>query len=160
MITAERFHDFSAGHRVAGHENKCASLHGHNYRIHFRVQSRTLDMLGRVLDFSGIKVLADWLEENWDHKFLYWEEDSVIQRIVEQTAGRWLDENRTNKSQSAVDDLARAGNGFVALGFNPTAEHMARHLGQVVAPQLLPEDVRCIWVKVEETRKCSATWEI
>ena len=30
--TAERYHDISCGHRVVGHESKCAFLHGHNYR--------------------------------------------------------------------------------------------------------------------------------
>lgn len=27
------YHDISCGHRVYGHESKCAHLHGHNYRI-------------------------------------------------------------------------------------------------------------------------------
>ena len=35
MITVERYHDISMGHRVVGHESKCRHLHGHNYRIHF-----------------------------------------------------------------------------------------------------------------------------
>ena len=40
IISASRYHDFSAGHRVTGHENKCAHLHGHNYRVHFTVRPR------------------------------------------------------------------------------------------------------------------------
>ena len=39
ITTAARYHDFSAGHKVTGHENKCAHLHGHNYRVHFTIQS-------------------------------------------------------------------------------------------------------------------------
>ena len=84
MITATRFHDFSCGHRVVGHEGKCKYLHGHNYRVHFTVTmkqsldeaGRALDSVGRVLDFSAINSrLCQWLEREWDHKMLLWEKD-------------------------------------------------------------------------------------
>ena len=69
MITAERYHDISMGHRVVGHENKCRHLHGHNYRIHFVCEASSLDALGRVIDFGEINDrLCEWLEEHWDHR--------------------------------------------------------------------------------------------
>ena len=69
MITAERYHDISMGHRVVGHENKCRHLHGHNYRIHFVCEADQLDALGRVIDFGLINDrLGQWLEEHWDHR--------------------------------------------------------------------------------------------
>ena len=77
----KRHHDICAGHRVVGHEGKCRHLHGHNYRIHFTVESDEgdLDSVGRVVDFSVVKsALCMWLEDNWDHKFLHWEEDFMI----------------------------------------------------------------------------------
>ena len=43
MITVERYHDISMGHRVVGHESKCRHLHGHNYRIHFVCTAPELD---------------------------------------------------------------------------------------------------------------------
>ena len=55
MLTAERYHDISCGHRVVGHENKCRHLHGHNYRVHFVCTAANLDHIGRVIDFSIIK---------------------------------------------------------------------------------------------------------
>jgi 6-pyruvoyltetrahydropterin/6-carboxytetrahydropterin synthase len=137
MITATRYHDFSAGHKVTGHENKCRHLHGHNYRIHFTVQLDTgLDDIGRVLDFSAIKDrLCDWLESQWDHRFLIYEDDP----------------DRAVLQQHFPDDV-------VVTPFNPTAENMARHLVHTVAPVVLDgtgcELVRCV---VEETRKCQAT---
>ena len=73
MYEVERYHDISCGHRVHGHESKCAHLHGHNYRIFFTVQAdnKQLDTIGRVLDFSVIKSrLCEWLEKWWDHKML------------------------------------------------------------------------------------------
>ncbi|HET9130028.1 MAG TPA: 6-carboxytetrahydropterin synthase, partial [Terriglobia bacterium] len=73
---AKRYHDISCGHRVYGHESKCAHLHGHNYRVHFVCEAEQLDQVGRVIDFSEIKHrLCEWLEDNWDHKFLMWEQD-------------------------------------------------------------------------------------
>jgi 6-pyruvoyltetrahydropterin/6-carboxytetrahydropterin synthase len=137
-ITAERFHDFSCGHRVHGHEGACRHLHGHNYRIHFVVEGWDLglDALGRVLDFSVIKAkLCEWLEDNWDHRMLMWQEDPLAHRLVE------LDPES-----------------IVLVPFNPTAENMAKHLLMRVGPvQLEGTGVKLIECKIEETRKCSAT---
>lgn len=136
MITAERYHDICAGHRVYGHESKCAHLHGHNYRIHFKVKGE-LDHIGRVLDFSVIKSrLCEWLETNYDHKFLVWEKDPMCKILKEQ------------------DPI-----GVVILDFNPTAENIAKHLVEKVAPlQLQGTGCELIECKIEETAKCSATY--
>lgn len=138
MIQAIRYHDISCGHRVFGHESKCKYLHGHNYRIHFYCQGE-LDSLGRVIDFGVIKsILCQWLEDNYDHKFLVWENDPL--------------------ARYKEDDFEAS---FVVVPYNPTAENIAKHLVEVVAPELLSGTgvtlVKCI---VEETRKCSASYEI
>ncbi len=136
IITAERYHDISMGHRVVGHEHKCRHLHGHNYRIHFFCMAEKLDKLGRVIDFGVIKQrLCDWLEENWDHKLMIWDEDPLLpelQRLV-------------------PDDL-------VIVPFNPTAENIAQYLVMDIAPLRLQDcGVTLTSCRVEETRKCSAT---
>lgn len=146
MITANRYHDFCAGHRVVGHENKCKHLHGHNYRVHFFVEpllssghpDTGLDEIGRVVDFSVINTtMCKWLEDNWDHRMLLWEEDPL-----------WHIVN--------YDKI-----GCVPVPFNPTAENMAEYLVAVVAPPLLkPFGVRLRKVVIEETRKCSVTFEL
>lgn len=137
MITVERYHDISMGHRVVGHENKCRHLHGHNYRIHFTCSSEELDALGRVIDFGVIKAtLCQWLEENWDHKMMLWDQDPLLPSLRE----------------LAHEDL-------VVVPFNPTAEQMARHLVEVVGVELLADTgVSLIAVRIDETRKCSATY--
>lgn len=134
-IRATRYHDISVGHRVYGHENKCAHLHGHNYRVTFHCQAEELDTVGRVLDFSVIKdKLCMWLESNWDHKFLVWEGDP------------W------NDTLSKLDPF-----GVRFVPFNPTAENMADYLLRIVCPmQLQRTGVRVVGVVVEETRKCAA----
>lgn len=137
-ITATRYHDFSAGHRVHGHEGKCAHLHGHNYRVHFTVEGH-LDMLGRVIDFSAIKDrLCNWLEANWDHKMLIGTNDPLLPGLV------YLDHD-----------------GIIEVPFNPTAENMANYLLTQIAPmQLEGTGVTLIHVSIEETRKCSASSEL
>lgn len=139
-IFAERYHDFSAGHRVAGHENQCAHLHGHNYRVHFKIAPiENLDSIGRVLDFSVIKTkLAMWLEDNWDHKMLIWEFDPILH------------------------DLKKiVPNDIVIVPFNPTAENMAKYLVEEVGIDVMSgTGAILVEVKVEETRKCSAIYSV
>lgn len=139
MITAERYHDISCGHRVHGHESKCAHLHGHNYRIHFKVKAHSLDEIGRVMDFSVIKTkLCDWLETYWDHKMLIWVDDPMLDDLLD------------------IDPI-----GVVPVEFNPTAENMAMYLLHNVAPAALSgTNCQLIEVRIEETRKCSATYEV
>lgn len=146
MHTVTRYHDFSCGHRVAGHESKCAHLHGHNYRVHFVCQAKTdtLDNIGRVVDFGTLKRLCNWLEENWDHRMLLWEEDRPMALL----AAHAKHELRDTVFTSSV----------VWVPFNPTAENMAQYLVEVVGPQVLPSDIFLFAVRIDETRKCSATY--
>lgn len=134
MITASRYHDFSAGHRVHKHESKCQHLHGHNYRVHFTIGAPDLDAVGRVLDFGLIKdLLCEWLEANWDHRFLVGELDP------------W------GAALKTLDP-----DGVVVVPFNPTAENMAEYLLRVVGPaQLVGYGAALIAVRIDETAKCS-----
>lgn len=152
MIHITRYHDISCGHRVVGHEGACANAHGHNYRIHFTCSPQLkavplekfnpkdtgLDKVGRVLDFSVIKkLLCEWLDMNWDHRFLVWMEDPWLRQI------------------KALDPTS------VAVKFNPTAENIALYLLNEIGPHLLQDTgVTLSSVTVEETRKCSATVEL
>lgn len=152
MITAERYHDISCGHRVHGHESKCAHLHGHNYRVHFTVEAaQGLDDVGRVLDFSVIKSkLCMWLEDEWDHKFLAWQEDPVMKGIHESVAGAM-----------EFADAWVVQSSLVWVPFNPTAENMAQYLVEVVGPaQLVGTGCTLVSCRIEETRKCSASFSL
>ena len=139
MITITRYHDISCGHRVHGHESKCAHLHGHNYRIHFTCCAENLDQIGRVIDFGVVKErLCMYLEEYWDHKMLIWEDDPML-----------------------VDLLRIDLDGIRRCKFNPTAENMAKHLVEEIGPMRLEgTGVTLVRVTIEETAKCSATYEL
>ena len=148
MHTASRYHDISCGHRVVGHENKCRHLHGHNYRVHFHckadIGSQSLDSIGRVIDFGVIKEkLCMWLEHNWDHRFLIWEEDPLLPYL-----------------QEALAEGLGEEYSLCEVAFNPTAENMAEFLVNLVGPFLLAETGVLLYkVEIEETRKCSASYE-
>jgi len=147
MYTVSRYHDISCGHRVSGHESKCQHLHGHNYRIHFHCQSKEIDSIGRVIDFSEVKSrLCMWLENNWDHRFLAWENDDLMIEMAKSLGGP----NRHDMFFNSV----------VWVPFNPTAENMAEYLVRLVGPiQLKGTGIKLVRCEVEETRKCSASYE-
>jgi 6-pyruvoyltetrahydropterin/6-carboxytetrahydropterin synthase len=107
---------FCAGHRLLGHEGKCASLHGHNYIVDFEVIGRHTDAVGRVVDFADLKrVFKGWIDAHWDHGFILFDGD-----------------------HTAIDAIRRVTpHRLYLLPDNPTAENMARHLLHVIAPQLL-----------------------
>lgn len=154
--TAERYHDISCGHRVHNHESKCRHLHGHNYRIHFVCKAESLDDIGRVIDFGDIKArLCMWVEDNWDHKFLAWEDDPVMNAIEDAIQHHHkeglIDEDEANPVYQSL----------VWVPFNPTAENMAQHLVEVVGPrQLKGTGIVLTHCRIEETRKCTASYSL
>lgn len=155
-----RSHEICAGHRVVGHESKCRHLHGHNYKFHFKVAPKPLDsesvkgdpldQVGRVIDFSVVKTtLCQWLEDNWDHKFLHWEKDHLMQGVKDMVG---LDEHETYVD---ADDQNDFFDSFVELPFNPTAENLAAYMVEVIGPELLdPYGVELVECRIEETSKC------
>lgn len=147
-FSVERYHDISCGHRVYGHESKCAHLHGHNYRVHFVCEAEVvnredthteLDTVGRVIDFGVIKEkLCMWIEGEWDHKFLLWNKDPFFPKL-------------------ALMDPQ----GVRSVDFNPTAENMAEYLVRMMGPALLDgTGVTLKSVTIEETAKCWATYTL
>jgi 6-pyruvoyltetrahydropterin/6-carboxytetrahydropterin synthase len=166
--TVIRSHEICAGHRVVGHESKCRHLHGHNYKFHFKVAPKHgcgkvvtrgkliedgLDSVGRVIDFSVVKTtLCQWLEDNWDHKFLHWEEDPLIKAL--QVDCELCDETTGH-------DVRDFDNSLVSLPFNPTAENLAAYMVNVIGPQLLDEHgVQLVECTIEETSKCHVNYSL
>ncbi|MEL7500021.1 MAG: 6-carboxytetrahydropterin synthase [Planctomycetota bacterium] len=115
-ITVMRKVNFCAGHRLLGHEGKCANLHGHNYLAEFYVTGNEIDELGRVVDFSDIKRLfKGWIDDHWDHGFILWDDDSNAIDAIEQVQPHKI----------------------YRLPYNPTAENLARYLLTEIGPQLI-----------------------
>jgi 6-pyruvoyltetrahydropterin/6-carboxytetrahydropterin synthase len=143
-IFATRKMQFCAGHRVLGHEGKCAMFHGHNYVVLCKAMlvptrrdafGRNLDALGRVIDFSVLKdKLGSWIDEHWDHAFITSSADAEAIRALEGVAHQRV----------------------FLLPSNPTAENLASYLLTTVAPQVLPSNIVLASVRVWETPNCYA----
>lgn len=151
MITCTRRIQFCAGHRVMGHENKCAHLHGHNYVVEITAvvadasgldgERLGLDEVGRVVDFSVLKErVGGWIEHHWDHGFLLNDDDVAGKMAV----------------CSFETDRGEPQRSFL-MSCNPTAENMANYLLLVVCPSVLSDTrVRATRVVVHETENCKA----
>lgn len=135
-VTVMRRIHFNAGHRLLGHEGKCANFHGHNYVAQVYVSGTAVDDVGRLIDFAHLKqLLKGWIDEHWDHGFVLAEADEngiAAIRMVEPTK-------------------------YFLLPDNPTSENMARYLLETVCPELLaPYDVTAVRVDLWETDQTCA----
>ena len=141
MVTCTRKLQWCMGHRVMGHENKCAHLHGHNYEAHVVCKADALDSVGRVVDFSVIKQeLGQWIDQYWDHGFVLYFGDNNAIKAVE---GFLVREEHRQKLY-LMDD-------------NPTAENLALLL-LLKGNELLKQwGVSVVEVTVHETPNCYAT---
>ena len=138
-ITIMRQVKFCAGHRLLNHEGKCANLHGHNYTVEFHVTGNDVDDLGRVVDFSVLnRLFKGWIDDNWDHGFILWDQDRNAIDAIEQVQPHRIYE----------------------LPYNPTAENMARYLLTEVSPPLIQSirgyDLQMTKVVVWETENAFA----
>lgn len=135
MTTITRRLTFETGHRVFGHEGKCANPHGHSYKLEIEATADTLDAIGRVIDFSVLKEkVGGWIDRFWDHGFIYFTGDAKMFQALHLTGGKRF-----------------------PLSANPTAENMAYYLLHVVCPQVLKDTgVRVTRVTLHETENCKA----
>src|SRR5210317_1108900 len=133
-VTACRCLAFDAGHRVLGHEGKCRFPHGHRYVAEVMCEAE-LDHLGRIVDFAVIKDnVGAWIEKNWDHAFLVYEEDKELLRAL-----------ATLKDKNVY-----------VCSWNPTAENMATFLLVRAGELLEGTRVKVTSIRVYETPNCFA----
>lgn len=136
-ISVTRVLEFDAAHRVVNHESKCATLHGHRYKVEFTAESNDLDAIGRVIDFSVLKAkIGTWLDDNWDHTSIIFSQDT--------------------ETLAALRSIPHKKDVFESA-WNPTAENMAEYLLRTVCPGLLDgTGVRVTKVVIWETPNCRA----
>lgn len=155
MITITRKFEFDAGHRVVGHENKCANLHGHRYVAEVTMTTPTLDPLGRVIDFGEIKkTIGTWIDINWDHRMLLFDEDPVfkyIEGILTDLATKATKETFQQNAFKAIFGPKPP----VMLNCNPTAENLAEILFGI-CDDIVPEHVAVSNLRLYETPNCWA----
>ena len=131
MYRVTRRIDFCYGHRLLNYDGKCKNLHGHNGRAEIAIASHALDDLGMVLDFTEIKrVVNSWVDETLDHRMILHQDDP------------------------AVPMLQELGEPLYLLDTNPTAENIAKLIGEFAVQHGFP----VVQVDLWETRACYATY--
>jgi 6-pyruvoyltetrahydropterin/6-carboxytetrahydropterin synthase len=122
--------EIDCGHRLAHHEGKCRSYHGHHYGFEFTCcqVDEKLDEVGRVVDFSVIKELVGgWLDEHWDHGMLLEWDDPLVEL------------------------MKATGSKVCPIACPPTAENLARLAFDAAAQLLKPHGVLVLHVTCYET---------
>ncbi len=61
---------FSSAHHLLNYVGKCATPHGHNYKVRVYVQMNTLDKANIALDFKDMKAVLDPIIDRFDHQDL------------------------------------------------------------------------------------------
>ena len=134
--------EIDLGHRVTNHKSKCASLHGHRYKVEVGVDDKIIEVKGSsdegmVIDFSDLKAIMMWvLDENFDHGFILWEEDPMCS-IIEK------------------DEKTK----FTKVPFVPTAENLAKYWGEMCFRELKKKGIGMKHIVVWETPTSTAKWE-
>lgn len=154
-VSITRRFQFCAGHRVMGHESKCANLHGHNYVAEITVVAPDIDKQGRVVDFSVIKdVVGGWIDRNWDHGMILNRDDpfvGLIDRVDVQASKNgmmWV---------TPRGEVSPNMQKLYTMQENPTAENMALLLLDVGNEILRGVRVIVHKVRLWETENCDAT---
>jgi 6-pyruvoyltetrahydropterin/6-carboxytetrahydropterin synthase len=133
MPTITRILDADYGHRVWGHEGKCASIHGHRATIEVTVQADELDSIGRVIDFSQIKTLiGGWIDKEIDHRLILNPADPICE-IARDTP---------------EEDFGKGP--FLMPEGNPTAELLAKLIFNK-CEELLPKEIKIKSIRFWET---------
>jgi len=135
LISCTRKLEFDAAHRVKQHESKCKYLHGHRYVVEVTAHAPSLDALGRVVDFGALKEkLGGWIDENWDHQTILWDQDKALGHAIQ----------------------AQTGQAIFYLPHNPTAENMALYLLENISPTLFEAPLKITQIILRETPNCWA----
>lgn len=140
LITKEI--EIDMGHRVTNHKSKCASLHGHRYKIEVGVDDKVITTSGSsdegmVIDFGDLKeIMVSKIDKQFDHGFVLWEGDTLVQAI-----------HGDLHTKSTI------------VSFIPTAENLAKHWYELIKTPLVERGIKIKHVKVWETPTSTATYE-
>jgi 6-pyruvoyltetrahydropterin/6-carboxytetrahydropterin synthase len=75
--------DLPCSHRRHLHNGHCAWVHGYSRSFEFWFEADSLDEMGFVVDFGGLKWLSEWLHENYDHTLLVDASDPLLEMFRE-----------------------------------------------------------------------------
>ncbi|MDD1720309.1 MAG: 6-carboxytetrahydropterin synthase [Methanoregulaceae archaeon] len=65
---------FDASHRLLHYKGKCASLHGHRWRVEIWMEGQVSDKTGILIDYNLIREIV----ERFDHQVILNEDDPMV----------------------------------------------------------------------------------
>jgi 6-pyruvoyltetrahydropterin/6-carboxytetrahydropterin synthase len=126
MKIAKEFR-WEMGHRLPDHFGKCKNIHGHSYKMLVEF-SGELDKNGMIIDYYNVEKIINPVIEKLDHAFMVNKNDKVVLEFLE----------KMNSKRVVVD-------------FESTAENICNYLLTEISKTSLPENVKQIKVRVQET---------
>ena len=133
------YRDIPFAHRQHGHKGHCKNVHGHNWAFTFEFGCEELDENGFIYDFGKLKFIRDWLDDNFDHAFVYNQSDTDARSMI-------LDYPQLFKPYQVK---------------SCSTEGLAHHLYEIFAPEikkLTVDRVKILSIEVFEDSKNSAKY--
>lgn len=186
QTTVQREIGIDAGHRVTNHGTKCRNVHGHRYTIRAYIEGKLFsegEQGGMVLDFGFLKaVMMAEIDTPCDHGMIFWRGDdlmcgmfgpqlddsiegcgySIINGVQFDNIDEWWgDVDRAIECEGYAERYARDGVKVYIVPFVPTAENLAKHWYERMAPHVGRLSSGQAWlskVRVEETPNCWAEY--
>jgi len=135
--------EFDYGHRVPNHDSKCKNLHGHRGKVRAVLSGNIIEeegtsSEGMLMDFSKVKeILMENIHDYLDHRFIMYKNDKLLPILLE------------------------TGCELVIVDFIPTAENIAKHSFEKVAPIIkmaYGDELRLVSIEFWETPTSKAIW--
>lgn len=74
-----RTFEWDSAHRITRHSSLCRFIHGHRYKAEVELEAKSLDELGRAIDFGLVKeIVWAWIAAHWDHNTLARSDDETL----------------------------------------------------------------------------------
>ena len=165
MYTITRQIGIDMGHRVPTHGSKCKNMHGHRYTIEATCMTQELIgegvQTGMVLDFGFLKeeMMAN-IDHPCDHGTIFWIGDELLLKLS--ISRRQIHEDIAHQGFHGPTTEASGWKLYI-VPFIPTAENLARHWFQRLAPRVKIQSQgqsELLEVKVWETPNCTAVYSI
>ncbi|CAA7624546.1 6-carboxytetrahydropterin synthase [Magnetospirillum sp. UT-4] len=163
--------EIDAGHRIMTHGSKCRHLHGHRYAVEAVCEAAELHHDGEqtdmVVDFGFLKEeMLTAIDAPCDHGFIAAIADTELLTLFAPAGADARDWMAALAARVAAEGEAtttdtRLGTRLTVVGFQPTAECLARHWFTKLAGPVRQRSggtARLVLVRVFETPNCAAEY--
>lgn len=171
-FTLSRRIAFDAGHRIMTHGSKCRNLHGHRYQVEATCAAHHVhtdgEQEGMVVDFGFLKEdMLRLIADPCDHGFIVALADIELLKMFAPTDESFTDwqngvRQTVTRHGAALTDRTRLSTKLYVVPFQPTAEQLARHWYELLAPTVIQRSAdlaRLVAVQVHETPNCIACYQ-